>query len=266
MNNPINTKKLTDNKEKTYSGEELWNIAATLFHNPDCSKRYIQYLVDIIQDKNARILDTACGTGFPSIDLYQAGFKNIVGFDGSADAIKLFRERFDKIPLTVGSWQNIDEIIKDQFYVLLNVDNSLPYMDSWQKESQMADNEEEINRRVINILKKFYTLLKPNGKLIIAIAKNNDKSFGSATQFNLGNGIYDSKQVSAVWNITYDWEHKIKTFDNEVIIDGKTYHMIGRSYLITKEETGDLLTKAGFSRTEIVETDNLYDNFIVGYK
>lgn len=257
---------LTENEEKIYSGEELWNIAATLFHNPDYSKRYTQYLTDIIQNKNARILDTACGTGFPSINLYQAGFQNITGFDGNADAIKLFKERFDKIPLVVGSWQSINEIIKDQFDVLLNVDNSLPYLDSWQKDNPIANNEKEIHRKVIVILKNFYTLLKPNGKIIIAIAKNNDKSFGSATQFNLGSGDYNGNQVSAIWNITYDWGHKIKTFDNEVKINGKTYHMVGKSYLITKEETADLLLKAGFAGTKIIETDNLYDDFIVGYK
>src|SRR5437868_5606423 len=111
----------------SYSGEELWNIAAQLLHDPDYSKRYAQYLADIIKDKDAQILDTACGTGFPSINLYQAGFRNITGFDGNVDALELFKEKIDKIPLTHGNWNTINESIKDQFDVLLNTDNSLPY-------------------------------------------------------------------------------------------------------------------------------------------
>ena len=42
--------------------------------------------------------------------------------------------------------------------------------------------------------------------------------------------------------------------------------MVGKSYLITKEQMTNLLLKAGYKKIEIVETDNLYDNLIIGYK
>jgi len=249
-----------------YSGEELWNIAAFLLHNPDYSRRYSQYLADIIQDKNAKILDTACGSGFPSIELYQAGFKNITGFDGNAEALEFFKGKLNKLPLVNGDWRNINKIIKEEFDVLLNVDNSLPYMDSWQKESLMSNNEKEITDKAIAIIHNFYQLTKSGGKIIMAIAKNNDKSSGASTQFDLGSGEYGGHKVSAIWELTYDWEHKIKTFDNEVTIDGEVYHMIGKSYLITKEGMADILLKAGYKKSEIIETENLYDNLVVGYK
>jgi SAM-dependent methyltransferase len=249
-----------------YSGEELWNIGASLLHSPDYSRRYSQYLADIIQDENAKILDTACGSGFPSIELHQIGFKNITGFDGNAEALELFKGKLNQIPLIQGDWRNITEIIKDQFDILLNVDNSLPYMDSWQRENPMADNENDISERTTTIIRNFYQLTKPGGKIIMAIAKNNDKSSGLATQFDLGSGEYEGHKVSAIWKLTYDWEHRIKTFDNEVTIDGEVYHMIGKSYLITKEQMADILLKSGFARAEIIETKDLYDNLIIGYK
>ena len=199
---------------KDYSGEELWNIAASLLHNQDYSRRYCQYLADLIQDKKAKILDTACGSGFPSIELYQSGFKNITGFDRNTEALEIFKKKLNQIPLINGDWRNINEIIKNQFDVLLNVDNSLPYMDSWQRESPMAGNEKEINDRTEAVIRSFYQLTRASGKIIMAIAKNNDKSYGSATQFDLGSGEYEGHKVSVIWRLTYDWEHKIKTFDN----------------------------------------------------
>jgi len=249
-----------------YSGEELWNIAASLLHSPDYSKRYSQYLSDIIQDKSVKILDTACGSGFPSIELYQMGFRNITGFDGNAEALELFKGKLSEIPLVNGDWRNINEVIKEEFDVLLNVDNSLPYMDSWQGENPMADNEKDVEEKAVGIIKNFFNLTKNGGKIIMAIAKNNDQSSGLATQFDLGEGEWDGHKVSAIWKLTYDWEHKIKTFDNEVKIDGEIYHMIGKSYLITKEEMADILLKSGYKKLEIIETENLYDNLIVGHK
>ena len=252
--------------QSTYSSEELWNIAANLLHSPGYSQRYVEYIAKIIKDKRVRILDTACGTGFPSIDLYNIGYTNILGFDGNDDALRLFREKFDKIPLIHGNWKDINKVISEKFDILLNVDNALPYMDSWQRDSMLTTDQNEINDKTVEILKNFYSLTNPKGKIILGIAKNNDQSSGDLKEFNLGEGEYKGHKVGAIWKLTYDWKSKIKTFDNQVIIDGQVYHMFGKSYLLTKEDISNLLLKAGFARTEIIETDNLYDNFIIGYK
>ncbi len=120
------------------SPAQIWNICGKTLHNEKYCKIYVKILSDLIGDRKKTILDTACGTGFPSVDLLKKGVDRITCLDADRDEISILKSKLksEKISIDVieGTWQNINKIIKGKFDVLINIDSALGYMDSWNGE------------------------------------------------------------------------------------------------------------------------------------
>lgn len=162
-----------------FSPTEIWNISAEMLHTPEYREKYLDALRPLIPDRNSLILDTACGTGFPSLYLYKNGYKMITCSDGDAESIGMAKEKFqamdaNNVSFHISSWQDLNKNIQEVFDVILNVDNSLVYLDSWSNPIDKIS-EDEIFENIKHVLKNFYSLLKPGGVCIVALAKNNDR-------------------------------------------------------------------------------------------
>jgi ribosomal protein L11 methylase PrmA len=56
----------------------------------------VKYMVDNNFSKDTRIIDFGCGTGILGFELQQAGFKNLVGVDGSPQMLEVaLKKEFD---------------------------------------------------------------------------------------------------------------------------------------------------------------------------
>ena len=247
---------------------EIWDIAANILHNKSYKETYVQILSKVIKDKHRSILDTACGTGFPSIMLHENGFHNIVCMDADKDELNLFNKRLQKseIDLEViqGQWQTINTFVKNKYDVLLNVDSALGYMDTWLGD-KIKFSKNNVFNRISLVLKNFYSLLNENGVLIIGIPQNNIKTNKSLIH-GIGQGSYNGKQVKVRWLLSFDWSNRIKTWDNEITIGNDKNKRNLKSYLFTKEELKNLMEKIGFKKVKIVSEKGLYDDIVVGYK
>ena len=54
--------------------------------------RMVRWLEKNLENPNSKIIDLGCGNGVLSIELYEAGFRNVHGVDYSANAIELARK------------------------------------------------------------------------------------------------------------------------------------------------------------------------------
>jgi len=250
------------------SPTEFWDIAAQILHDNSYKKRYIAILGKLIGNKNNSVLDTACGTGFPSIDLYIGGFHNLTCMDASKNELILFKKRLqlNKINIKViqGQWQNITKYTKSKYDVLLNIDSALGYMDSWLDDELQASGQAIFDRLSL-VLKNFYKLLNDNGLLIVAIPQNNIKTNTSVIR-GIGQGKYNGKHVEVRWLLSFDWDARVKTWKNELTIDGKKSERVLKSYLFTKVELKELMENVGFKKVKMLSKEELYDDFIIGYK
>jgi len=248
---------------------ELWNISATALHTPQYIANYIQELGSFLPSREAAILDTACGSGFPSLELYKEGYRNIICSDGDREALEIFQQEAKKenanIPVIWSSWQDLTKKVEQMFDVVLNVDNSFVYFDGWPSQKYHVSSGEEMFMRAGIILKNFYDLLNDKGTLIVGIAKNNREDVHHAVT-KLEGKTWHGKSVDVVWDMYYDWEKRIKNWTALTEVEGELHRLEGQSYLITKEELANLFEQTGLQNVIIKESGEAYENFIIGQR
>lgn len=251
------------------SRTEIWDISSEVLHHPEYRKKYVGALESVIGSKDTAILDTACGTGFPSIDLFKIGYSNITCSDGDAESIGLIKQRFATQgfnPQVLASrWQDLQVNIHNSFDIVLNCDNSFVYLDTWSDDVSLAKTEAEIFARMKHVLKNFYNLLNPGGKAVVGLAKNNQKELKEKT-VDIGETEYKGKKVKVVWKLWYDWTTRIKTWAIVTYFDGEEVSIYYKSYLIDQQELMSLMTEVGFKEVKIVSIDGIYDDLLVGTK
>src|SRR5258705_1401504 len=142
---------------------ELWEVCLQFEYNKDLLVQGIEEWINA-QSNNEKILDCACGTGFPSIHLLQKGF-DITCTDASAEMLKHFKKNAIKEgiraePICI-RWQELSKYFNACFDIVMCRGNSLIYVDGWDIDN--LPDEKLISESLIN----FGKCLKPNGVLYI---------------------------------------------------------------------------------------------------
>lgn len=254
-------------KEQKLSTSDIWSISSRAFHTPLYRKKYTRTLEKLIScpQKTVAILDTACGIGFPSLDLYKSGFSNLSCSDADSNALKLLKQNFkNPIRFFQSNWEELYEKDVNRYDILLNVDNSLVYMDGWNKDC-LAKGSESIFARILLVLKSFHQCLKPGGKLIVALTKMNSKR-RKKDRIVFPEMSYNGQKVKVIWEAFFDWNSRIKTWVIHTILGTQEYQLAIKSYLITSDELICLLRQAGFTDIGNVCVSSLRDNLFVAHK
>ena len=114
--------------------------------------------------KHQKILDCACGTGFPSLELIKMGY-NITCSDASAEMLALFNENARKVGLSINpvciKWQLLGAQFCSQFDIVICRGSSLIYADCWDFDN-MPD-----EKVIYDSLKSFRDCLAPGGILYV---------------------------------------------------------------------------------------------------
>lgn len=251
------------------SQTEIWEISAAMLHTPTYRRDYAKAIAEIIQDRNASILDTACGTGFPTLDLYEMGFKNITCSDGDEESAKklgaLFKEKGLNIPVFTSTWQDLGKNIDKKFDFVINVDNSLVYLDGWFDNTTY--DPEEASKRITEVLKNFYDLLKPGGTAIIGSCETFPEDVNERTYLEK-ESEYKGQKIGTAWHSKYDWEHRVREWTPIIKYGGKEIRKTLKSYIVKKDEVENLVKKAGFEDVQVVDIrgEEIYDYLFVGHK
>jgi SAM-dependent methyltransferase len=252
---------------------EIWDISAELLHTSAYREAYVNALASVVTDKKLKILDTACGTGFPTIDLYKRGFENITCADASSESLVMLKERFKNVGMPVlpterATWQEHHPSFEGKFNAVVNIDNSLVYMDAWSEEQQMAEGREGVLQRLEAPVRNFYRYLQPNGKAVIGMAKTLDPELKART-VPLGEGVHDGHHVKVDWQLEYDWQKRHRNWTIETQIDGAPQPKVSyKSYIITRAEFTSVLEKVGFKNIRVLEDPGggVYDDIFVAEK
>ena len=103
---------------------------------------------------DSKILDAACGTGYPTMALYEMGYKNLHGIDFSSEMIKEAKNKNIYKSLTVADLINPIDFATDTFDVIMCVG----FLASGHMGSEPLD--------------EFIRVIKPGGHLICSIGVN----------------------------------------------------------------------------------------------
>lgn len=163
------------------------------------------------------VLDFGCGTGTITLRIANT-VKKILGVDISQGMLKRAQQNLEK--------QNIDNVIFSKITVLTNMfqDESFDVITTFNV-FQYIENREEL-------FEVFYRLLKPQGKLIIAVP-----CFGSANSFS-------SLFVKFL----------------------RFVHIMPETYFFRVDEIEKEITKKGLILVESINLSNLPEKFIVARK
>lgn len=245
----------------------IWELAAQALHTPSYRKTYVEALGRIIKDPTLAILDTASGTGFPTIDLYEMGYTNISCVDGDANSVMrlrtLFREKGLSLSVTQAFWQDLDTAMDKTFDVVINTDNSLIYLDGWMKTTTSVP--EEGRERIAKVLQNFRQCLKPNGRAIIGACDTYPETVTERTGLQK-EIIYQGKPALMTWHSHYDWKHRIRRWTVTVKAGDTEVKEVMESYIVKTEEMTELMKKAGFKDVQSIDTrgEGVYDWLFVG--
>ncbi|KAI4470621.1 protein-lysine n-methyltransferase mettl10 [Holotrichia oblita] len=130
-----------------------------IWFGEDIVDRIIKWMKTAHSEKSCRVLDIGCGNGMLLIELYNEGFKNVVGVDYSENAITLAKSIATKLQCNIefSVCDIIDENIKlSDFDVILD-------KGSYDAISLSFNAKENRNKYIENVHK----ILKATGILII---------------------------------------------------------------------------------------------------
>ncbi|WP_374652251.1 class I SAM-dependent methyltransferase [Dongia sp.] len=252
---------------------EMWSISGQLLHTPAYRREFGALLAQALGTPAQSILDAACGTGFPLIELHTLGFDDLTGADADAELLEKFRaalqSRADpgqwQPELIRARWQELPRRIGRRFDSVLAVDAAIGFMDSWVP-GAMRQGKAAIFARIVGVLRNFHAVTKADGRFFIGLQKNNRKDNSYCPMF-VGRMRLGAGEAEAHWNMSYDWESRIKTWVNMVTIEGRTYEQVRQSYLFDLGELADLLRAAGFDRVVQLPTpDTLYEDILIAHK
>lgn len=252
---------------------QLWQLSAEGLHTEEYVKSYIDALEFILRDKNLKILDTACGTGFPLVPLIERGFKNVEASDADEVSVKELTSLLSKAGINTkvhqGLWQELDQKIKEKFDVVLNLDNSFVYMDGWDLASEHSINNFKTGKdhafeRAKIVLKSFLNLLNDGGFVVIGLGKHYE--LPSRTYDTHLSATKGGKPVQIKWTCSLDWDTREHVWLTTVSGEDAGGQTTRKSYLYTKLELAQLMREAGYKQAHILEPDGTRDNFIIGIK
>jgi glycine/sarcosine N-methyltransferase len=189
-----------------------------------------QFFIDTLKERGAkRVLDVACGTGFHSVRLIEAGFE-VVSADGSpnmlARAFENGRRRGHILRTVQADWRQLNRDIYGRFDAVICLGNSFTHLFN------------ERDRR--KTLAEFYSALKHDGVLILDQRNYDsilDNGFDSKHRY-----YYCGDQVTAAPDHVDDGLARFKY----EFADGSTYFL--NMFPLRKDYTTRLMKEVGFQR------------------
>jgi SAM-dependent methyltransferase len=245
---------------------EMWDISGKALHTPEYRSKHSAILANAVESTDSRILDTACGAGFPSLDLYRAGYRHILAADADENLLSRFRTLIGRKHLVMETmqttWQHIHQSVNRQFDVVLNVDASIGFMDTWMG-GTMSQGQDLIFARIEGVLRNFRQCVRPGGCLIVGLQKNNHKG-NKYCQMDIGASSVDGLSFFTRWEMHYDWSARIKVWKNIIRTGDKVLEQVTRSYLFDKFELTELMYAVGFeSVRELATPVELYEDLLL---
>ncbi len=216
---------------------EKWHLISQIYHSQGEFEAYLSIIRNL---GSQRILDCACGTGFPSIELARRGF-NIVGSDIDLDNLELLRTLQGRascdFPLFNCSWFNLDkEAFGEQFDLTLCLGSSITYFESWNEGvAELSMNFSDMRK----CLECFRTITKPGGFVLIGICKHYTKT-KRTTSITFKPRHIGGETYHMTWALEYFWDKRLKTWQCDVSnIEEESFSIRLISYLFDKDELKD---------------------------
>jgi SAM-dependent methyltransferase len=189
------------------------------------------------------ILDAACGTGFPALDLLRLGYQ-ITCSDGSETMLREFRLNAKNAGLTVKPhhilWQDLAKHFTDQFDIIFCRGSSLIYAGTW--EGGVSANKAAI----CEALQNFHTCLRKNGILYVDTTSEHNLTNIKMEHRQYYEKVVRGQKATISESVETDKVRNIRTWQVQAKVDNCVYEFERKSYFLPHEELLGMLREIGF--------------------
>ncbi len=188
------------------------------------------------------VLDCACGSGFPSLDLHRAGYR-VTCTDASPQMLERFRlnakeEGSSLLPLQA-RWEELDSLYPSRFDVVMCRGSSFIYAGTWDS---AADPDFSALERS---LKSMAGCLRPGGRLYVDTTQEEDLLVEDPGWTEHAPRIIDGHQIELRERVTSDPEAGVRRWIVELTIDGEPFEVERKSHYLPHEKLIGLFEEAG---------------------
>lgn len=187
-----------------------------------------------------RVLDCACGTGFPAIELARRGY-DITCSDGSALMLGYFKHRSDLEGTTTRAeqvrWEELAGHFDERFDVVMCRGCALPYAGTWDDDAPPDRNA------LAASVRQFAASLRQGGRLYVDTAegtRRRDPELSTHAPFTVG-----QHAIELTEEVRIDYERRLRFWRSQLTIDGRGYEFERRSHYLPPEELMRLMLDAG---------------------
>jgi len=196
------------------------------------------------------VLDCACGSGFPSLDLLRLGYQ-LTCTDGSELMLERFRKKAQAAGLQIEPlqvrWEELGERFPAMFDVVMCRGCSLIYAGTWDTE---ADPDWS---KLVAATENFVRCVRPGGRLYVDTTREEDL-YGKYPQIEEHPPrTIDGHQVQWREYLTADPRARVRNWQVSLQIDDATFSFERKSHYIPHAEFVALLTDAGLQDIGRVE-------------
>lgn len=186
-----------------------------------------------------RILDCACGTGFPAIELARRGY-DVTCSDGSPLMLGYFKRRADHEAVSAQAsqvrWEELTDYFETPFDVVMCRGCALPYAGTWD------DDASPDRRALIDSVRQFTGCLRAGGRLYVDTAVGPTTTEPEITVHPTRE--IGTHRVGLTEELSLDPADRLRFWRCRLTIDGEVHEFERRSHYLPPGELMALLRDA----------------------
>jgi SAM-dependent methyltransferase len=197
-----------------------------------------------------RVLDCACGSGFPALDLHRLGY-GMSATDGSAFMLERFRRNAQAAGVELeprqARWEELGGLYAEAFDVVMCRGCSLIYAGTWDTEAEPDWSA------LVSAVHNFARCLCPGGRLYVDTTTEEDL-LGEYPQIaEYGPHVIDGKRVQWREYLTADPQARTRSWQVSLQIDDDTVEFARKSHYVPHADLVGVLESAGLQGIGRVE-------------
>jgi SAM-dependent methyltransferase len=223
----------------------LWELCLGLVYD---RPRLVASLSDWLgTPAGERILDCACGSGFPAIDLARAGY-DVTCSDGSALMLRYFKRRadYEGVEVRAGQirWEDLGSHYGPEFDVVMCRGCALPYAGTW-------DHDAPPDRDALALaVGRFAAALRPGGRLYVDTAAEPPSADPQVTRHPTI--VVGEHRIDLTEELSLDRQRRLRLWHSRLEIDGRVHEFSRHSHYLPRDDLAALIAGAGLTQVRRV--------------
>jgi SAM-dependent methyltransferase len=232
---------LTALSEGTWDIGTLWEFCAH-FEWADRTETVDAICAWLGPPDGSRILDCACGSGFPAIELARRGYR-VACSDGSASMLAHLCRNLQleglSIPWAQVRWEWLGHLFPESFDVIMCRGASFPYAGTW-------DTNATPDRGALDdSIRQFAASLRPGGRLYLDTIRAADLARAEPQLVRHPTLAVGAHRIDLDEVITNQPDRGLRIWHARITVDGTSHEFTRRSHFLTADQLTGLMTAAG---------------------